>query len=254
MIFHADSWYNVTKTDIKNLESIDKIFLCKLFQVSKSIPEEALYLELGIERIREIIKRRRICYFQGIISRKKKGMLYRFIKLQWFKPCPGDWTEAVKTDMADLGLDTHFSTYESLSNKRFKNMVKKRMKEYSFTQLLNEKQNHRKMKNLFYTDLTMQDYLMNKEITQTQKINILKWRTQMAPFKWNFKQSFDNLLCEKCFLHQDSQEESFLCKELFKDNAPKSKYEDTYNGDIAKEAVEDILKIMNERPKEIKDF
>ena len=66
MIYNMEAWHNLTPKEISDIESIDKIFLCRLLETPKSTPQEALYLELGVERIREIIKRRRISYFQDV--------------------------------------------------------------------------------------------------------------------------------------------------------------------------------------------
>ena len=49
MIFSTESWHNVSNSEVKELEAVDITFLCKLLEVPRSIPQEALYLELGIE-------------------------------------------------------------------------------------------------------------------------------------------------------------------------------------------------------------
>ena len=44
MIFNAEAWYNISHTDVEKLESIDKLLLCKMLQVPKTTPKEAMYL------------------------------------------------------------------------------------------------------------------------------------------------------------------------------------------------------------------
>ena len=76
----------------------------------------------------------------------------------------------------------------------------------------------------------------------------------MGPFKVNFKGSFKDLKCDKCHKHEDSLKESFNCEEVFKDQPPKTKYEDLFNEDITKDSIEDLEKILHARPNELKDL
>ena len=71
------------------------------------------------------------------------------------------------------------------------------------------KKGHSKLKNISYTELKMQDYLMNGNIKMEEAINIFKFRTHMADFGENFKSGAEAVICPLCLDHIDSQSNSF---------------------------------------------
>ena len=62
MLANCQSWYGLTKAEIKELSTVDSFLLCSFFQVPRTIPLEALFLELQIDDIKTIIKKRRLLY------------------------------------------------------------------------------------------------------------------------------------------------------------------------------------------------
>ena len=48
LLFNSEIWYGVSKSDISELEEIDKLLLRKLLQAHSKTPIESFYLELGI--------------------------------------------------------------------------------------------------------------------------------------------------------------------------------------------------------------
>ena len=62
MLTNVEVWYGLQTKDISELEEVDKLLLRRIFQVPNSACIESLYLELGLTRIRGIIKARRINY------------------------------------------------------------------------------------------------------------------------------------------------------------------------------------------------
>ena len=63
ILYNAEVWYGVTKTEIQKLEELDRLLLRRILKAPISTPKEALYLELGIIPLGIIIKARRINYF-----------------------------------------------------------------------------------------------------------------------------------------------------------------------------------------------
>ena len=66
-------------------------------------------------------------------------------------------------------------------------MVKAKSKEYALNLLIEKQKKHSKMKNLYYTDLVMQDYFKIEGISTKQAQNVFKWRVRMAPLGENFR-------------------------------------------------------------------
>ena len=63
MLFNSEIWYGLTSSQLKELESVDKLLLRKLFDARFSTPTEALYLELGIVPLKYILWERRLIFF-----------------------------------------------------------------------------------------------------------------------------------------------------------------------------------------------
>ena len=106
-------------------------------------------------------------------------MEYKFFKCQWDHPSPNDWTEQVKSDLAEVGLPVSLEFLMSISEKVFKQPVKKKIKSYEFSNLMQERQS--KTRNLTYTHLEMQNYLHLENMSKNEAVILFKFRTRMAP-------------------------------------------------------------------------
>ena len=62
ILLNAESWVNLTKGDIEELESLDRTYLRRILEVPSSTPIPALYLELGVIPISFIIQAKRIMF------------------------------------------------------------------------------------------------------------------------------------------------------------------------------------------------
>ena len=58
--------------------------------------------------------------------------------------------------------------------------------EYALDWLNQKNFEHTKMDNLVYTELQIQDYLLDEHISTEQKRNIFKFRTMMSDFAGNY--------------------------------------------------------------------
>ena len=108
VLTNAEIWYNLQKSEIKELEDLDKILLRKLLGAPVSTPGEAFFLELGILPINIIIKSRRINYLHYLLTRKETEMLSIFFFTQWNNPTKGDWCEQIKSDLEEFGISCNF--------------------------------------------------------------------------------------------------------------------------------------------------
>ena len=75
LLFNAETWLRLTKDDVKKLESIDLLFLRKLFAVPVSTPKASLYLETGCVPLRHIIKGKRIMFLHHILTRNEDALI-----------------------------------------------------------------------------------------------------------------------------------------------------------------------------------
>ena len=245
---NAEIWYNFSPTEVKEFERLDILYLTKIFEVPRTTPHEAFYLELGIIPIEAILKGRRANYLHSILSRQKSSsMLYNFFITQWLNPTKGDWTLQVQQDLEDLGIPQSFNYIASKSAQSFKKLVKSKVEQFSFNILKKKQNTHSKMKNLNYDKLEMQDYLSCKHINISEKKTIFRYRTRMENFGENFRGGKTTAPCPLCHLHTDQQDISFQCTEIKKYIDVKGNISDIYKDTIDYEAMRTAIEISKYR-------
>ena len=75
ILLNAETWFNITQTEINMLETMDKILLKKIIGTPISTPTTAIYLETGSIPIRFIIKAKRLMFLHYILK-QKMGLFY----------------------------------------------------------------------------------------------------------------------------------------------------------------------------------
>ena len=214
ILYNAEVWYGLTRTEINKLEELDRHLLRRILTAPISTPKEALYLELGIIPIEIIIKARRINYFYYLLNRDKNEMINKFFMTQWLNPTRGDWTETLKQDLLDFGMPEDFQYYKSKSKFIIKNEVKRNSKQYALKILSKQKKCHKKMNNLEYKELKTQNYFFINGLKIEEIQNVFKFRTRMTKIGGNYKGKEGVNKCPLCDEHMDVQEMLINCEPL----------------------------------------
>ena len=227
ILTNADIWYSVTKSDIEELELVDRLLLRRILSLPITTPTEALYLESGCLDISTIIKGRRISYLHYLVNHERSSMLYKFFKAQWDFSVRGDWTRQCKEDLEDFDIPLNLAYFEGKSQDAIKRIINRKRKEYALDKFLKMKAPHSKMDNLYYLELKLQSFLHLEEISVEESKMILMWRLRMANFGTNYGEQFK--LCPLCKQHEDSQEKCFKqCQEVKKNVVITSNYEEIF--------------------------
>ena len=228
----ADVWYGLSKENINELEDLDLSLLRKIMGAPCFIAKEALYLELGVLNIGAIIKARRLSYLHYLVKRNQSEMIYKFVITQWYHESKDDWTATVKTDLSDIGLSLDLDFIKSKSEFSFKTMIKRRIREYAFYTLLEKKESHTKLDNIFYPELKMQEYLKLKNMSAFEAKQIFSYRTRSANYSANYPGSDGLKPCPLCYLHLDCQPMAFQCPEIIKNVTISRKYSEIFSSDV----------------------
>ena len=177
-------------------------------------------------------------------------MLYKFFLLQWTKPEPGDWSTLVKKDLEELELDLDIEEISGISKNNFKKIVKKKIRKVAFKNLMDKKQQHKKMNEIHYNDLKLQTYLKNPQINKFEARNIFKFRTHMVEeFRENFKGNSKEIHCDECKSHRDNQDEILNCTDLTNKFAKLHKVLEAYSTDVPVEVSKIITQIIHYKHK-----
>ena len=99
------------------------------------------------------------------------------------------------------------------------------------------------MKNLIYTELKIQDYLLLKNMNASQAKAMFKFRVRMAPFGENFRGGQATVICPLYQGHPDGQAESFKCPGIQKVIDVKGDYEQIFGWKFAIELVKTVQSI-----------
>ena len=99
ILYASETYYNMTESQIRELERIEEVYLRKLFQTSKGCPITQLYLESGQIPARFAIKKARLLFLKSILEENPESLINRFVMLQFRKPTKGDWATSCLQDM-----------------------------------------------------------------------------------------------------------------------------------------------------------
>ena len=227
ILTNADVWYNLTNSEIEELEELDRCLLRKFLGTKMSCPKEALFLETGALPIGVLIKSKRVNYLHYLVKEDESKFFYA----QWENSLKNDWTLQVREDLEDLCIPVDLEFIKSKSQDSFKRLVKVKAREYALDELNKMKAGHSKMNNIYYPKLEMQHYLKNEKISPENAKLIFAYRTRMANFTENFRGPYGPKQCPLCFTHLDNQQGAFQCPKIIP-NLGKGKYEEIFLSDI----------------------
>ena len=105
MLFNSEAWYNVTRSELDLLESIDLLLLRQLLNAPKGTPKEMIYLELGLLPFRELVRGRRLTFLHEILNEERNSMLLKFLEAQLKNKKKKDWVNMVFEDLKYLELN-----------------------------------------------------------------------------------------------------------------------------------------------------
>ena len=157
------------------------------------------------------LKARRVICWHSILHRKQH-FVFSFAMAQFWKRNKKDWINQTERDLEDFGIEDDFLFLENMTQKSFKDIVKKKARLYMHDKLLQMKKSHSKMQNLRYPELELQPYLLQNNISLENKFHLIAWRCRMAKFGENYKGGRNAVFCPLCpGEHLDTQKESFTC-------------------------------------------
>ena len=251
ILTNCEVWYNLKKSEIEDLEELDRMLLRKIFNTQITCPKEALYLESGAVPISVIVKSRRLNYLHYLVKEDEETMLSKFFYAQWNSEVKNDWTCQVRLDLADFCLPEDLDFIKSKSEYSFKRIVKVKAMEYSISELNAMKGS--KMENTFHSKLEIQSYLKLQKITPDDAKLIFSYRSRMAKFSENFRGPAGPKLCPLCLTHLDNQQMSFSCPKIKPNLNTKGKYETLFRSEIPLETIENLRMISKIRAENIKE-
>ena len=209
VLVNSESWYNLSSTDIQQLESADNILHRRLLETPKTTPISIMHLELGTLPIRHVIKCRRLVFLQYLLKQDKDTLMYKFFEAQLRDPQRGDWVLQVKQDLIDVKLqDITFDQIATMTEYSFQLKVKRAIDRFAFDWLISEKNKPgSKGSKLVYENLKLQNYFLPNDMTIKQCNLLFSMRSRMVQVRTNYSHSYTDLTCPVCLdtSEQDTQ-------------------------------------------------
>ena len=167
---------------------------------------------------------------------KNNELISRVYYAQKKKPIKNDWSLQVDKDAQDIGLKIDIQEIKKMKKSNFKKQIKTKIQALALKQLNKIKKSHSKVLQLKYTKLETQNYIKKKIFSTKEITTLFKLRTRMVQVKMNFKNFYDNTLCDLCYDEEDSQEHMLNCEKLIEHcdelyNDYIVNYEDIYSSD-----------------------
>ena len=256
MLYNSEAWYNITKSELELLESIDRMFLRKLLSTPKGTPKEMLYLEMGCIPFQDLIRERRLRFLHYILNQKENSLLYKVLKCQLENSSKKDWIRTIKQDLKELQMENlSLEEIKGMRKTSFEKLIKEQIKDNVFEKLTNLKKSHSKVNTIEHGVLKIQKYLQpnHVRITKEESQLIFKLRSRMTNTKTNLKRAFNNTECDACGKADETQEHIVKCNDLNEDNMENYDYEKLKVGTvseqlkIAKKFKENFKKLENLR-------
>ena len=148
-----------------------------------------------------------------IISDNKQS-LHHFFTTQYKYPTKKDWTETLKKDLQDFGINEDFQTIKKTPKNKFKKFVKIKAREYELRYMNTKKESLSKIRNIKHNIINLSNYLKLENMNASEAKAIFQFRSRMAKFSGNYKGNSPIKICPLCSSHPDTQEWSFQCLEI----------------------------------------
>ena len=238
---NSEVWYGLTKLEAEQLEQTDEMWIRNLFDLSRNVAKDLLYLELGLVPVSYIIKGRRLMFLHHILHQKKDSLLHRFFMTQMKFPTQNDWVSTVLEDIVELDISLELKEIEEMSKERFKSIVQEKVKIKAFEYLISKKESRisvrAKGKALKYERLEMSEYLtpIEHDLSISEKKWILKCRLEDVDLGSKRKWNSDNSSCLNCPEEQLDQRHILNCQFLLGKNKTISyipDYSDIFTGSL----------------------
>ena len=156
-------------------------------------------METGTLPIKYVIMNRRLNYLKHILSTSEHELIRKVYEAQKRRPTKNDWVLSVNADRKDINLSLSDEQICKISSKKFKKIVREKIRKSAFEYLISLKNSHSKVKEILYEKFKIQQYLTDSKLTMKQKSLLFKLRTKMLNVKANFSTFYQNSThCDYC--------------------------------------------------------
>ena len=216
LLLNSEAWVNYTDKDIRILEQCDEILLTKILDCDANSSNAMKYLDLGVVPVRFEIMKRKLGFLQYILKQNKESMIYKILKVTSETSAKNDFVYTRKKYLKTLDLDLSFEEIEKMTKFTFKKLLKAKINSAAFSYLEEQKNKQKKIKDILYSKLEMQEYLVDGDRNNNISKVIYKARGMTLDIKTQKKWKYSDTLCSGCLVNEETGEEILRCENLVK--------------------------------------
>ena len=100
----SEVWFNVVEKELKDLETLDSSLLSQALRTNIKTSQCMILLELGLEPIRYIIKKKRIMYLHHLMTNGRHKLAGNVLEEQLKNPLKGDFAQMCIEDLKEIDM------------------------------------------------------------------------------------------------------------------------------------------------------
>ena len=197
-------------------------------------------------------------YLHNILQKQKTELIRKIYETQKGNPSPGDFSLLVIDDLKDIGMNITENQISLLSKRKFKLIVKNKVRDAAFKYLQEMKKKHSKMQLINYKTFKLQDYLCSPVFNNESRELLFRLRTRtINGIRSDFKGIYSDTRCPVGCGQVDSIPHILSCTVLGRLHKSTNislcnmKFEDLFSEDVQKqksitEMFRQLFEIRNE--------
>ena len=234
LLLNSEAWVNYKEKDVRILEQCDEMLLTRILECDGRSSNPLKYLELGAVPIRFQIMRRKLAFLHYLLNQDKDSMIYNVLKATGENPVKNDFVLTCEKYLETLEINLSFEEIAKLSKFKFNKLLKGKIEKAAFTYLKKQQSKQEKIKEIFYSTLETQEYLINGDRNPKVAKVIYQARGHILDIKMQKKWKFVDKLCSGCNLKEESGDEILNCK-FFGGNAENLTYSMFYSDKLSEQ-------------------
>jgi hypothetical protein len=208
ILYNTETWTNVKKKEIQNLEVIQKDILYKLYKLPQSTPYYGVLSEMHIWTVEIQIKNKKLLLMHSLINSDDERIAKKVLSEQIKKEVSHCWYSELEVIADECEIDISIKNITTKTKAEWKKIVKiKCNKMMEKVMVIN------KGTKLRFTKKEWIKHEYINEIDGHNVIEILKMKMNMIEVKTNYKGKYGKeVKCPICEEEEDTTEHLFVCE------------------------------------------
>ena len=209
LLYNCETWINMNKTNIDELEKIQNNSLKRLLRIPFSTPSMGLLYELKLLTIKASINQRKLMYFHKLTNAEKS--LASSILKQQESIQSNHFLKEIKQNLQYYNINYDINEIKEMSKENWKKQVHTAIAEIDTLEIKEHCRNSSKCRNLTNTT-DNRDYIDQID-SKSAKIILLE-KLNMTDVKTNYKGSYTSYECRLCGKEREDTTHLLNCTEL----------------------------------------